>query len=93
MKHLSSLLGALRQRIVLTPEEKRVLCFVLAAFFLGVTVKHYQNTHGETLLAPGANHPFVRVDHTATSPLKKTQKKQRKKTPSAIPPMEANESD
>jgi hypothetical protein len=90
-RHLSSLLGALRQRIVLTPEEKRVLGFVLAAFFLGVTVKHYRDTDRETLLPANANHISARSDHAAASPLPtKAQKRQRKKTPSAIPPARAN---
>jgi hypothetical protein len=90
-RHLSLLVGALRQRIVLTPEEKRVLCFVLAAFFLGVTVKHYRNAHRETLFPANANHHGARSDHaTASPPPAKAQKKQRKKTPSAVPPPGAN---
>jgi hypothetical protein len=34
----------LRQRLVLTAEEKRVLIFLLIAFLLGLTIKHYRAT-------------------------------------------------
>jgi len=34
-----------RQIFVLTPEEKRVLAFVLVAFVLGLGAKHYRDTH------------------------------------------------
>jgi hypothetical protein len=30
---------------VLTPEEKRVLIFIVAAFLLGAGTKHYRETH------------------------------------------------
>jgi hypothetical protein len=32
-------------RFVLTPEEKRVVVFVLAAFLLGLCTKYYRDTH------------------------------------------------
>jgi hypothetical protein len=31
-----------RQIFVLTPEEKRTICFVLIAFILGLGTKHYR---------------------------------------------------
>jgi len=34
-----------RHRLVLTREEKRVLAFVLVAFALGLTTKHYRESH------------------------------------------------
>ena len=34
-----------REIFVLTPEEKRTVCFVLIAFFLGLATKHYRETH------------------------------------------------
>jgi hypothetical protein len=34
-----------RQIFVLTPEETKTLCFVLAAFFLGVATKYYRASH------------------------------------------------
>jgi hypothetical protein len=36
---------AFRHRWVLTPEEKRVIVFVLLAFALGLATKHYRETH------------------------------------------------
>ncbi|MEY2537681.1 MAG: hypothetical protein QOG67_1421 [Verrucomicrobiota bacterium] len=35
------------RRLVLTPEEKRVLIFVVLAFLLGLGVKHYRETRPE----------------------------------------------
>jgi hypothetical protein len=89
-----SLFQSLAERSLLTPEEKRVVCFVLAAFFLGVTVKHYRDTHHGTPPPANANVRSVHSDPAAISPPpKKAQKRQRKKTPSAIPPNEAEERD
>jgi hypothetical protein len=34
-----------REIFVLTPEEKRTVCFVLIAFLLGLATKHYRATH------------------------------------------------
>lgn len=34
-----------REIFVLTPEEKRTVCFVLLAFILGLATKHYRETH------------------------------------------------
>jgi hypothetical protein len=36
---------ARREIFVLTPEEKRTICFVLIAFVLGLATKHYRTTH------------------------------------------------
>jgi len=35
----------LRHKFVLTPEEKRVIVFVLAALLLGLGTKYYRDTH------------------------------------------------
>ncbi|HYR23227.1 MAG TPA: hypothetical protein VEP30_09945 [Chthoniobacterales bacterium] len=35
----------LRHKLVLTPEEKRVITFVIAAFILGLATKCYRDTH------------------------------------------------
>jgi hypothetical protein len=93
-RRLLSLFNSLKERSILTPEEKRVLCFVLMAFLLGVTVKHYRDAHRETSLPANANHPSARSDHATTSPQpKKTYKKQRKKTSDATRPAESKERD
>jgi hypothetical protein len=38
----------LRHRFVLTPEEKRVICFVIAALLLGLCTKCYRDAHPQT---------------------------------------------
>lgn len=43
---------ALRQRFVLTREEKCVIAFVLLAFALGLAVKHYRDIHPQPLAPP-----------------------------------------
>jgi hypothetical protein len=40
------------QKFVLTPEEKRVIVFVLTAFILGLAVKHYRDTHPHPITLP-----------------------------------------
>jgi len=35
----------LRHRFVLTPEERRVICFIIAALLLGFVTKCYRDTH------------------------------------------------
>ncbi len=35
----------LRHKLVLTPEEKRVILFIVAAFLLGLGTKCYRDTH------------------------------------------------
>jgi hypothetical protein len=34
-----------REIFVLTPEEKRAVCFVLIAFLLGLLTQHYRSAH------------------------------------------------
>jgi hypothetical protein len=38
-----------REIFVLTPEEKRTVCFILIAFILGLATKHYRETHSPSL--------------------------------------------
>lgn len=40
---------ARREIFVLTPEEKRTICFVLIALVLGLATKHYRDTHPPAL--------------------------------------------
>jgi len=61
----------LRHRLVLTPEEKRVISFVIAAFLLGAGTKCYRETRPQTPIRIETKHPashhardsaFVRPD-------------------------------
>jgi hypothetical protein len=40
------------QKFILTSEEKRVVLFILIAFFLGLAVKHYRDTHPHPITPP-----------------------------------------
>ena len=48
----------LRHRFVLTPEEKRVINFVLLAFLLGVGTKCYRDSHPQTPSSIAKKHSF-----------------------------------
>ena len=41
-----------REIFVLTPEEKRTVCFVLIAFVVGLATKSYRDAHPATLSKP-----------------------------------------
>lgn len=45
---------ARREIFVLTPEEKRTVCFVLIAFVLGLATKHYRDNHPVAASKPAA---------------------------------------
>ena len=53
----------LRHRFVLTPEEKHVILFVVAAFLLGVGTKCYRDTHPQPLVQMEKKHPPSRKSH------------------------------
>ena len=53
-------LARLRQRFILTVEEKRVILFVLVAFSLGLIVKHYREIHPQPIVNADQNHPLSR---------------------------------
>ena len=46
----------LKHSFVLTPEEKRVICFVIAALLLGVGTKCYRDTHPRPLVQMEKKH-------------------------------------
>jgi hypothetical protein len=57
----------LRHRIVLTPEEKRVVSFVIAAFLLGAGTKCYRAAHPRPLPLIDNKHPSRRSAATGAS--------------------------
>ena len=46
---------ARRELFVLTPEEKRTICFVLIVFLLGLATKYYRDNHPAPLPKPKVN--------------------------------------
>jgi hypothetical protein len=48
-------------RFVLTPEEKRVLIFILAAFVLGLATKQYRATHPPAIALQKVAHKSASV--------------------------------
>ena len=50
----------LRHKFVLTPEEKRVITFVIAAFVLGLATKCYRDTHPRPAVQMEKKHPHSR---------------------------------
>jgi hypothetical protein len=58
----------LRHRLVLTPEEKKVIVFVLAALVLGLGAKHYREKHPQPPVKINPkHHPRVRQFHVSPS--------------------------
>ena len=50
--HRDALKPARREIFVLTPEEKRTICFVLIVFLLGLATKSYRDGRPATLSKP-----------------------------------------
>ena len=70
----------LKQRLVLTSEEKRVIAFILAAFVLGLAAKHYRAAHPQLAPPIDKKHPHSRAYSPSSSPSRPvtpTQKKVR----------------
>ena len=66
-----------REIFVLTPEEKRTICFVLVAFLLGLATKHYRATH-----SPAASTAAVTSGISASpNPMPKRVKRDRPQQP------------
>jgi hypothetical protein len=53
----------LRHRFVLTPEEKRVIAFVIAALLLGLATKCYRDEHPQPPPTTDEKHPTGRKNH------------------------------
>ncbi len=58
----------LKQRLVLTREEKRVIVFILAAFVLGLVAKHYRDTRPQPTTTIDKKHPHSRTQGISPSP-------------------------
>jgi hypothetical protein len=56
-----------REIFVLTPEEKRTICFVLLAFVLGLATKHYRAAHVVTPLESAVDRTITTAAHPAPS--------------------------
>jgi hypothetical protein len=73
-------LETLRNRLALTPKEKRVIAFVFAAFFLGLCAKCYRETHPQMPPQMDKKHPWrkyqVPSPSQARSPAKITRESQ-----------------
>jgi hypothetical protein len=69
-----------RHRLVLTREEKRVLAFVVIAFALGLTTKHYRDNHPQ--VAPKIDDKTSSQQGTTKS--KSSPRKPRKKSPAPV---------
>lgn len=63
-----------REIFVLTPEEKRTVCFLLIAFVLGLATQHYRATHS-------AASPNTEVTGRVSASPNPTQKRVKKDRP------------
>ncbi|MFN2542669.1 MAG: hypothetical protein ABR514_10965 [Chthoniobacterales bacterium] len=71
----------LRHKLVLTPEEKRVIIFILAAFVLGLGTKCYRERHPQPGPSTDAKHPWRHEESSPASSAaaKRSPRKPRKK--------------
>jgi hypothetical protein len=58
---------ALKQRFVLTREEKRVIIFIVVAFALGLTARHYRGAHAPTPDKIDNKHSYTRAQRVSPS--------------------------
>jgi hypothetical protein len=80
-----------RQIFVLTPEEKRVLVFVLVAFVLGLGAKHYRDTHPQPPPYIDKQHPWRTPAATTPSPSPhKAQRIPQKKKQTSTPLLDSD---
>jgi hypothetical protein len=70
-----------RQRFRLTPTEKRVAVFVLAALVLGLITKCYRDAHPRAPELIDKNHPWRQSAAAATSPAPKQKRIRAKASP------------
>lgn len=74
MKRPAPKQSARRQIFVLTPEEKRTVCFVLIMFLLGLATAHYRVAHS----VPPSK---TAVNETAATTARPAQKRAESKRP------------
>jgi hypothetical protein len=67
--------GGRRQLLVLTPEEKKTVAFVLVALFLGIATKQYREAHA----IPPRKTAIVEVAKTVGLPAQKRAEAKRRK--------------
>jgi hypothetical protein len=79
-----------RQIFVLTPEEKRVLVFVLAAFVLGLGAKHYRDTHPQPPPYIGKQHSWRTPATTPSPSAQKAQRIPQKKKQTSTPLLDSS---
>ncbi|HEV2806047.1 MAG TPA: hypothetical protein VGW57_14080 [Chthoniobacterales bacterium] len=66
---------ARRQLLVLTPEEKRTVSFILVALLLGIGAKHYRDRHA----VPPRQTAIVDTAKTVSLPAQKRAEAKRRK--------------
>jgi hypothetical protein len=75
-------LETLRNRLALTPKEKRVIAFVFAAFFLGLCAKCYRATHPQMPPQMDKKHPWRKYQTPSPSQARSPAKIARESQPS-----------
>ena len=56
-----------REVFVLTPEEKRTVCFLVLAFIIGLATKHYRATNAVTPLQVAVDRTITTAGHPAST--------------------------
>jgi hypothetical protein len=74
VKRPGSKQSARREIFVLTPEEKRTICFVITMFLLGLVTAHYRAAHS---VSPSK----IAINETASSAARPAQKRAESKRP------------
>ncbi|PYK66847.1 MAG: hypothetical protein DME50_04315 [Verrucomicrobia bacterium] len=69
----------LRQRLILTPAEKRVVIFILVAFLLGLVTKYYRHAHSSPALSQSNLNSVQTPGAPSITPLQK-------RAPKSAPP-------
>src|SRR5207302_11480781 len=76
----------LRQRLVFTPEEKRVIAFVIAALLLGLGTKCYRDKHPHPTAYADPQHPSRKVTAPLDSPTPKPRRVRKAPAKTQPPP-------